>query len=193
MLSSSIQLSWSVFLLGSTHVLLLQGVGVQHGGWLWQGLLQLQVSFLLDGLGVLESLDQFHFQLLHLSDLVHLTVSQLLFFLTSIFMVSSGDHLLSSSLLLDLHLGESLRLESNLILHLIFLFHSKIILSLFLLVLLLYHFSLFRFFLLLQQQSVLDFLFLVVPLLGNHVIILTHLSLLLVLKLNVKDFLKHID
>ena len=193
MLSSSIQLSWSVFLLGSTHVLLLQGVGVQHGGWLWQGLLQLQVSFLLDGLGVLESLDQFHFQFLHLSDLVHLTVSQLLFFLTSIFMVSSGDHLLSSSLLLNLHLGESLRLESNLILHLIFLFYSKIILSLFLLVLLLYHFSLFRFFLLLQQQSVLDFLFLVVPLLGNHVIILTHLSLLLVLKLNVKDFLKHND
>lgn len=163
------------------NVLLLEGVGVQHGTRLAEGLFKLQVSLLLNGLGVLESLDQLHLQFLHLSHFIHLAVSQLLFLLASFIVVSSGEHLLSSSLFFNFHLSKSLWLKTNLILHLVFLFHSKQILSLFLLVLLFYHFSLFGFLFLLEEQSVLDLLFLVIPLFGNHVIILTHLSLLLVL------------
>ena len=104
-------------------------------------------------------------------------------------MVSLCTSLFASSFLFHFHLSKSLRLESNLILHFVFLLDSKQVLSLSLFVLLFYHFGLFCLFFLLKQQSILNFLFLFVSLLRNHVVILRHMPFLLVLKLNVEDFL----
>ena len=169
--------------------ILFEGVSIQHSRRLTQGFLELQVCLLLDGLSILKSLDELHFQLFHLRDFVHLHVSQRFLLLASLSVLSLGLYLLPSSLLLDLHLREPLRLQTNLILHLILLLDSEIVLSLFLLVLLLDHLRLLSFFFLLQEKSILNLFLFVVPLLGNHVIILAHMPLLLVLQLDIEDFL----
>ena len=71
---------------------------------------------------------------------------------------------LSSLFLLDFHHGESLRLEADLILHLIFLLYSKLVLPLLLLVLLLDHLGLLSLLFLLEQEGILNFLLFVVSL-----------------------------
>ena len=87
-------------------------------------------------------------------------------------MLARSYALLASALLLDFHLGESLRLKPNLIFHFIFLLYPEEILALPLFVLLLDHLGLLGFLLLLQQQRILHFLLLFVPLLGDHVVVL---------------------
>lgn len=104
-------------------------------------------------------------------------------------MLSLCVYLLSSSLFLDLHLSESLRLKPNLILHFILLLYPKVILSLLLLILLFDHFCLFSFLLFLKEKSILNFFLFIIPLFWYHVIILAHMSLLLIFQLNVKNFL----
>ena len=56
-------------------------------------------------------------------------------------------------------------------------------------ILILNHFRLLCLLLLLQEQGILYFFLLVVPLLRKHIIVLAHLPLLLVVELNVEDFL----
>ena len=104
-------------------------------------------------------------------------------------MLLFGHHLLSSALLLYLHLGESLGLKADLVLHLVLLLNSEVVLSLPLLILLLNHLGLLGFLFLLEEQSILDFLLLVMSLLGHHIIVLRLLSFLLIIELDVEDFL----
>ena len=155
-----------------------------------ESLFKLQVSLLLDSLGILKPLDEFHFQFLHLGDFVHLAVAQLLLLLAPFLMLSPGYHLLASLLLFYFHLGESLRLQADLVLHFVFLFNSEIILSLLDFILLLNHFRLLGLLLLLEHKSILNFFLLIIPLLGHHVVILALLPLLLIGQLNVEDFLR---
>lgn len=105
-----------------------------------QGLLQLEVSFFLDRLRVLETLDEFHFQLLHLGDLVHFHLPHALLLVALGDVLARSYALLPPSLLLNFHLGEALGLQTDLVLHLIFLLHAEQVLALALLVLLLDHF-----------------------------------------------------
>ena len=156
-----------------------------------QGFLQLEVSLFLDCLRVLKTFDKFHFELLHLGDFVHFHRSHAFLLVALGDVLASSYALLPPSLLLNFHLGESLGLQANLILHLIFLLHAEEVLALALLVLLFDHFGLLRFFFFLQQEGVLNFLFLLIALLRNHVVVLRHMPFLLVLKLNIEDFLKH--
>jgi len=90
-------------------------------------------------------------------------------------------------------LRKSLGLKANLVLHLILLFYSFHVHPLALLVLLFNHFGLLGFLLFLKQQGVLHFLFFVVALLGNDVVVLAHVALLLVIELDVEDFLKTVS
>lgn len=86
-------------------------------------------------------------------------------------------------------MGESLALQANLILHLIFLPYSLVIHEFLLLVLVLNHLGLLGFLLLLEQQSVLHLLLLLVALLRQHIVVLTHLFAHFVVQINVVDFL----
>ena len=104
-------------------------------------------------------------------------------------MLTSSLHGLSSFFLLDFHHGKSLGLKTDLILHLIFLFHSKLVLSLLLLVLLLDHLGLLCLLFLLEQEGVLNFLLFVISLFREHVVLLAHLSLLFIVQLDIKDLL----
>ena len=110
--SSSCQLKRSQSVLGDTSRILLkvlfESICIEHGRWLTQSLLQLQVCLLLNSLCVLKSLDELHLQLFHLGDFVHLHISQRLLLLASMSVLSLGGYLLASPLFFDLHLGESL-------------------------------------------------------------------------------------
>ena len=135
----------------------------------------------MDGLGVLQALDQLHLEFLHLGHLVHLDVPKGIFFGAAFLVVSLRIHLLSPFLLFDLHLSKSLRLQADLVFHFVFLLDSEHILPLLLFILLLDHLGLLGLFLLLQEEGVLDLSLLVVSLLRQHVVVLAHLPLLLLL------------
>ena len=143
----------------------------------------------MDGLRVLEALDKLHLELLHLSDLVHFDVAKVILLGTTLVVVLARNHNLAALLLLDLQPGESLRLEPNLVLHPILLFHPEFILPLLGLVLLLDHLRLLGLLLLLEHEGLLHPLFLLVALLLDHIVILGHHPLLLIFQLDVEDFL----
>ena len=105
-------------------------------------------------------------------------------------MLFSSHHDFSSFFLINFHLGQSFTLKSNLIFHFVFLFQSEKVLAFLLFILMLYHFCLLCFFFFLQKKGILDFLFFIIALFGKHIIVLTHLPFLLILHLNIKNFLK---
>lgn len=97
------------------------------GGGLLQRPLQLLVSLLLDGLGVLELLNQLHLDALHIQNLVFLLVAEGVLVLHLVLVVALGHAHLASLLLLLLHLGEALLLVNNLVLHLVLGFDLELV------------------------------------------------------------------
>ena len=162
---------------------------IEHSSGLAESFLKFKIGLLLNSLRVLQTLNELHLEFLHLSDLIHLNVAHMLFFITPVIVLLACHHHLSAVLLLDLQAGETLRLKTNLVLHLILLLYAEIVLSLLLLVLLLDHLGLLGLFLLLQEKSILHLLLVVVTLSRQHVVVLTLHSLVLVLHLDVEDFL----
>ena len=124
-----------------------------------------------------------------MGNLVHFYISKLLITITSVFMIPSSIHLFSSPFLFNFHLSKSLWLESYLVFHFIFLLDPIVILQ-FLLFILFFELLLKSgLLLLLKMEGILNLLLFLVPLLRNHIIVLAHLPFLLVLQLNVENFL----
>jgi hypothetical protein len=82
-----------------------------------------------------------------------------------------GHHDLSLAFLIDLHLGKTLLLVDDLILHLVLGLHFELLVVALLLVLSLYYFCLLRLFLLREVDSLLHFPFLLLTLLVYHVVL----------------------
>jgi len=127
---------------------------------LLDGLFQVHVGLLLDGLGVLQLLNQFHFQQLHPHHFLLLHRNQTLLFLYLSLNLKSGllnapltrlFDLLLSDLFLDVHL---------LLAHLVLFCHKLHVLLVTLLVMHSPHFRLRCFFLTVHQNRLLNFCFL---------------------------------
>ena len=97
--SSELTDNLSLFLLLGE--VLLQSGGIQHGSRLRKSLLELKVSLLLNRLSILQPLDELHFKLFHLGDLIHLDVPHVLFLAILLLLLLAGHHHLAPLLLLD--------------------------------------------------------------------------------------------
>merc|ERR1712060_612391 len=92
-----------------------------HGGWLLKGSLKLLVCLLLNCLSVLQLLDQFHLELLHLHDFLFLHVAK------SILVVDARIVMLldccesAVTIFFDLHCCKALLVGDDLILHAVLL------------------------------------------------------------------------
>jgi hypothetical protein len=93
-------------------------------------------------------------------------------------------------LLFNLQHCESLLLVHNLPLHAVLSLQLEVLMSLFLFILRLLHLRLFGFFTLRQENSLLHFSFLLISLLGHHVVLSGLLPLLLIQQLEIVDFLQ---
>ena len=129
------------------------------------GSFELGVGLFLDGLGVLELLDEFHFQHLHLHDLGLLLPDYLL-----LFGYFSGDFLagllvLDAAVLLDLGLLDLFLLFLDLVLHHFLLEQVLVLLSVLILVLFGNELALLGLLLLVENNGVLDLPGLHIPLL----------------------------
>jgi len=82
-----------------------------------------------------------------------------------------GHHDLSLAFLIDLHLGKTLLLVDDLILHLVLGLHFEILVAALLLVLRLYYFRLLCLLLLRQVNRLLHFSLFLLPLLVHHVVL----------------------
>lgn len=139
--------------------------GHLHGGSLIDGFLQLGVSLLLNRLGVLKFLDQFHFEHFHLHHFC-LFLPYHLFFLRDLTCnFFSGGLVLLSTVLFNLCFLNSflLFLELGFQFVLLGLLRHEVVVSLF--VLLIDHLGLFGLLLLLQEHGVFYLLLFFVPLL----------------------------
>ena len=179
---------FSLLLLLSSNVLL--GVRQHHCAWLLECLLEFLVSLLLDGLGVLELLDELHLQLLHLHDLVLLLLSDHLFVGHTVLVLSLDVEDFSLPLLLNLHGGEAFLLIDDLVLHPVLLLDLEELVSLLLVVLASNYLGLFRFFSLRQEDGFLNLLLLFLSLLVQSIVVLRLHDGALFLDSIVIDFLK---
>ena len=102
-----------------------------------------------------------------------------------------GHHDLSLAFLLDLHLGKTLLLVYDLVLHLVLGLHFELLVSSLLLVLGLYNFSLLSLFFFREVYCFLNFSFLFLSLLVYHVVLSRLIPLLFILELIIVDFLQY--
>jgi len=129
------------------------------------------VGLLLYCLCVLNLLDKLHFDPLHIHDLFFFGLAEAIFNVGFIGLAALGHHDLSLAFLIDLHLGKTLLLVDDLILHLVLGLHFEILVAALLLVLRLYYFRLLCLLLLRQVNRLLHFSLFLLPLLVHHVVL----------------------
>ena len=139
---------------------------------------------------VLYLLDELHFNALHIHDLFFFGLAEAVFNVGLVGLAALGHHDLSLAFLLDLHLGKTLLLVDDLVLHLVLGLHFELLVPPLLLVLSLYYFCLLRLLLLRQVDCFLNFPFFFLSLLVYHVVLSRLIALLFVLKLVVINFLQ---
>jgi hypothetical protein len=93
---------------------------------------------------VLNLLDELHFNALHIHDLFFFGLAEAVFNVGFIGLAALGHHDLSLAFLLDLHLGKTLLLAYDLVLHLVLGFHFELLVAPLLLVLSLNYLCLLR-------------------------------------------------
>ena len=120
---------------------------------------------------VLNLLDKLHFNALHIHDLFFFGLAEAIFNVGFIGLAALGHHDLSLAFLIDLHLGKTLLLVDDLILHLVLGLHFEILVAALLLVLRLYYFRLLCLLLLRQVNRLLHFSLFLLPLLVHHVVL----------------------
>lgn len=164
-------------------------VGRHHGTGLFESPLKFLVGVLLNCLSVLKLLNEFHLKLLHAHHFVFFLMAHHVFaaYFVKVRLLDCVNAALA--IFVNLHRCEALLLLHNLILHAVLLLDLKIHVSLLLVILTADDLSLFRFLLLRQEDGFLHFTFLFLSLLVQHVIASRLLTLLLILKLIIVDFL----
>jgi len=130
---------------------------------------------------VLYLLDELHFNALHIHDLFFFGLAEAVFNVGLVGLAALGHHDLSLAFLLDLHLGKTLLLVDDLVLHLVLGLHFELLVPPLLLVLSLYYFCLLRLLLLRQVDCFLNFPFFFLSLLVYHVVLSRLIALLFVL------------
>lgn len=160
-----------------------------RGGRFLQGPLQLLVGLLLDGLRVLQFLDQFHLDAFHIQNFVLLLLTDRVLLHRALLLVAISHLHLASLLFLHLHLGQTLLLVNDLVLHFVFSLNLEFVVADLLLILGALNFCLFGFFSLGQVNCFLNFALLFGPLLLNHVVLVAVVSLHLQLFLHLALFL----
>ena len=130
---------------------------------------------------VLYLLDELHFNALHIHDLFFFGLAEAVFNVGLVGLAALGHHDLSLAFLLDLHLGKTLLLVDDLVLHLVLGLHFELLVPPLLLVLSLYYFCLLRLLLLGQVDCFLNFPFFFLSLLVYHVVLSRLIALLFVL------------
>lgn len=139
---------------------------------------------------VLYLLDELHFNALHIHDLFFFGLAEAVFNVGLVGLAALGHHDLSLAFLLDLHLGKTLLLVDDLVLHLVLGLHFELLVAPLLLVLSLYYLRLLRLFFLREVDCFLNFPFFFLSLLVYHVVLSRLIALLFVLKLVVVNFLQ---
>jgi len=139
---------------------------------------------------VLNLLDKLHFNALHIHDLFFFGLAEAVFNVGFIGLAALGHHDLSLAFLLDLHLGKTLLLAYDLVLHLVLGFHFELLVAPLLLVLSLYYLCLLRLLLLREVDRFLNFPLFLLSLLVYHIVLSRLVALLFVLKLVVVYFLQ---
>lgn len=158
-------------------------------GWFLKGALKLLVGFFLDGLRVLKLLDELHFDALHVQNFVLFLLADVVLELSLFLLVALSHVNLTAVLLFHLHLGETLLLVHDLVLHLVLSLYLELVVADLLRVLCALDFSLFG---LLSLRKVNGFLYLALllsSLLLNHVVLIALVSLDLKLLLHLALFL----
>lgn len=159
------------------------------GGRFLQGALQLLVRLLLDGLRVLQFLNQLHFDALHIQNLVLLLLAHGVLEVGAVVLVALRHLQLAALLLLHLHLGEALLLVHDLVLHLVLSLNLELVVANLLLVLRALDFGLLGLLGLAQVDGLLNFALLLGTLLLNHVVLVGVVALHLELVLHLPLFL----
>ncbi len=165
-------------------------IGCHHGWGFLECALQLLVCILLHSLCVLQLLDKLHLKLLHLHYFLFFLISQVVFIVDAVIMVSLDIRDASLTIFFNFHWGEAFLLVHNLILHAIFLLDLKVLELFLLFVLLLLDLGLLGFFTFRLKDSLLHFTLFVSPVLIDRIILRSYETLMLVLNLVVVDFLK---
>jgi hypothetical protein len=91
---------------------------------------------------VLYLLDELHFDALHIHDFFFFGLAEAVFNVGPVGLAALGHHDLSLAFLLNLHLGKTLLLVDNLVLHLVLGLYFELLVAPFLLVLSFYYFCL---------------------------------------------------
>jgi hypothetical protein len=120
---------------------------------------------------VLYLLDELHFNALHIHDLFFFGLAEAVFNVGLVGLAALGHHDLSLAFLLDLHLGKTLLLVDDLVLHLVLGLHFELLVAPLLLVLSLYYLRLLRLFFLREVDCFLNFPFFFLSLLVYHVVL----------------------
>ena len=152
--------------------------------------LELLVCLLLDGLRVLEFLDELHLDALHIQNFILLLSAHNVLNLHLVVLVAVGQAELASLLLFLLHLSEALLLVDDLVLHFVLSLDLELVVADLLLVLSTLHLCLLGLFSLGQVDRFLDFLLLVGALLLDHVVLVGGIALHLNSVLHFSFFLK---
>ncbi len=93
---------------------------------------------------VLYLLDELHFDALHIHDFFFFGLAEAVFNVGPVGLAALGHHDLSLAFLFDLHLGKTLLLVDDLVLHLVLGLHFEFLVAPLLLILCLYYFCLLR-------------------------------------------------
>ena len=120
---------------------------------------------------VLYLLDELHFNALHIHDLFFFGLAEAVFNVGLVGLAALGHHDLSLAFLLDLHLGKTLLLVDDLVLHLVLGLDFELLVVALLLILALNYFGLLGLFLLRKVDRLLHFSFFLLPLLVYHVVL----------------------
>ena len=173
----------------TTAHLLLHLWATHHGAWLLKCTLKFCISILLNGLCILQLLNQLHLKFFHLHDFILLCCSHIVFIHDSLVLLLL--HVVESTVLVlfYLYVGYMLLLLDDLILHSVLLLNLELHMSLLLIILLLDHLALFCLLFFAHKYGFLNFLLLVTTIPLHLIVLLCCHFLMLVQNLIVVDFL----
>ena len=144
----------------------------------------------MNGLCVLQLLNQLHLEFLHLHDFFLLCRSEIVFVHDSLVLLLLDVVETTVLVLFYLYVGNMFLLLDDLVLHAVLLFNLELHVSLLLIILLLDHLALFCFLTLAHENSLLYFLLFVTTISLHLIVLLGSHFLALVLDLIIIDFLQ---